>query len=232
MEFWTAEELKEEFKVLASFYQMKVNGNMFQCRNHALIIRKGYETQKQPDAVIVMANPGSCSPLDSSYQPTVIQHNLRNVPYVSVKTDPTQNQLMRLMKRKDWHIISIINLSDVCSGNMADFSEKLSLANKYSNKHSIFSEERTAERDSLLKGSHSKVILAWGKDNSICELANSALEKLTKEYQLFGLRFHDHKWGFRHPNPMLKSRCIEWLEDMVQQLEILDYQSGIAATID
>jgi hypothetical protein len=233
MEFWTAEELKEEFKVLASFYQMKVNRNMFNCRNHALIIRKGYETQKQPDAVIVMANPGSCSPLDSSYQPPVIQDDFRDVPYVSVKTDPTQNQLMRLMKRKDWNVISIINLSDVCSGNMADFSEKLSVANKYScNHHSIFSEERAAEREAILQGAHSKVILAWGKDNSICELASNALEKFTNEYQIFGLRFQNPKWGFRHPNPMLKSKCIVWLEDMVQQLDILDYQSGIAATID
>jgi hypothetical protein len=29
---------------------------------------------------------------------------------------------------------------------------------------------------------------------------------------------------------MIKDRCIEWLEDMYQQLENREYQSGIAAT--
>jgi hypothetical protein len=69
---------------------------------------------------------------------------------VFVKADSMQNQLMRLMKRKKSNVISIINLSDVCSGNMDDFSEKLSLANKYSCNHSIFSEERAAEREATL----------------------------------------------------------------------------------
>ena len=117
---------------------------------------------------------------------------------------------------------------------MADFSEKLSFANKHSYKnHSIFSEDRENERKALLQGTHSKLILAWGKHVSIKKLACDALEKIPKDHQIFFIsRFKNPKWSFSHPNPMFKKRCIEWLEDMNKQLDLLDYQSGIAATIE
>lgn len=135
------------------------------------------------------------------------------------------------MEMKNWNVISIINLSDLCSEKMEDIGEKLNLAEKYSCKnHSIFSEARVTERDALLQGTHSKMILAWGKHASISELACNALKKLPEEQQIFGLQYQRYYLGFRHSNPMIKDRCIEWLEDMYQQLENREYQSGIAAT--
>ncbi|RKL68067.1 hypothetical protein CR203_06105 [Salipaludibacillus neizhouensis] len=60
MEFWSAEQLKEDFEIVVSFYQTEIGNNMYSCRNHAVIRRKGHANQEQPDAVVVMANPGSC----------------------------------------------------------------------------------------------------------------------------------------------------------------------------
>jgi hypothetical protein len=222
MEFWSAEQLRKEFDVIASFYQIEVGSILYQCRSHALIMRKGGANQKSPDAVICMANPGSCSPRDKSYHGPIIQDHFINVPYVVVDDDPTQRQLMRLMQIMDWNVISIINVSDLCASNMNDFKEKLRLVEEYSyKKHSIFEDSRFKERESLLDCyfKQSKVILAWGKDSSIRKLASNILKKLPKEGQcFFGLSYSSPEWGYQHPNPILQEKCIEWLKKMNLQL--------------
>jgi hypothetical protein len=222
MEFWSAEQLREEFDVIASFYQIRVGSKLYQCRSHAVIFRKGYNNQEFPDAIVCMANPGSCSPRDKSYQLPIIQDNFINVPYVVVDDDPTQRQLMRLMKMMNWNVISIINLSDLCAGNMDDFKEKHRLVEEYSyKKHSIFDDSRFKDRESLLDCFYkqSNVILAWGKDSSIRKLASNVLKKLPKERPcFFGLPYSSPEWEYRHPNPILQEKCIKWLKEMSLQL--------------
>ncbi|WP_075980800.1 hypothetical protein [Bacillus massilinigeriensis] len=150
MIFYPVEQLREEFEVSASFYQIKVNNKSYQCRNHALIKRKGIDNH-QPDAVIIMANPGSCSPKNTDIELPIMKQHPLNSHYVDVKIDPTQYQLMRLMKMMKWNMISIINLSDLCSGNMSDFKKKnLEVEqNKYYS-HSIFSKDRIEELEKML----------------------------------------------------------------------------------
>jgi hypothetical protein len=232
MEFWNTEELRKEFTVVASFYQKEILKQMYQFRNHALIIRKGFAEQEHPDAVIVMANPGSCSPIDRNYNPPIIQNEVGSLPYVEVTDDPTQRQLMRLMKLIDWNVVSILNLSDICSGNMNDFTEKLSQIENYFHNHTIFSSARDIEREYLLQNPHTKIVLAWGKDSRIEKLVKKACSAFPKEKHLFGLKYSDPKWGVRHPNPMIKSSCIKWLEEMYLQLKQYDAQSQIATTDD
>ncbi|WP_458413038.1 hypothetical protein ACNQFZ_19905 [Schinkia sp. CFF1] len=179
-----------------------------------------------------MANPGSCSPKNQYFEPPVIQKYPANGAYVDVNVDPTQYQLMRLMKIMKWNLISIINLSDLCSGNMRDFSEKLNELeqNSYDN-HSIFSEERVEELEKVLMDSNPKIILAWGQDSSIRKMACEAIKRLKEEYHIVGLPSPNSKCGYRHPNPMLKEKCIEWIEDMCNLLpqdttvEILSQQN-------
>jgi len=219
---WSSEELKGEFDVIASFYQLKLGDKTYQCRNHALIIRKGYANQKSPEFVLVMANPGSCCPQDPTYQPPVVHGNPSNVPYVQAKHDQTMQQLMKLMQMKNWNIISIGNLSDLCAGNMKDFGEKLNQIGQFEYKdHSIFSDSRAIERK-LVLNKDSKIIIAWGKNKIIRKLASEALCKLPKEKQILGLRYTNPSWGYRHPYPMIPSRCKEWLEDMCNQINGFD----------
>ncbi|MBT2698524.1 hypothetical protein J7E79_14005 [Bacillus sp. ISL-40] len=59
IEFCPMKQLQKDFDVIASFYQIELGNKIYQCRNHALIFRKGNFIQNEPDAVIVMANPGS-----------------------------------------------------------------------------------------------------------------------------------------------------------------------------
>ena len=216
---WPAKELRNEFEVLASFYQLDVGHETFLCRNHAYIKREGEQGRKSPDALIIMANPGSCRPADSTYKAPTAKSNTNNIPYVPVDVDPTQYQLMRLMKIMDWEEISIINLSDLCSGNMNDFKRKLKQVKDYGIKcHSIFSETRTREKMRHFKNHHLKVILAWGKDPSIKSLANHALNLIPDDTKIYGLRFPNESWAFRHPNPLIKDRCISWLKEMHELL--------------
>lgn len=216
--YWPAEELRKEFDVIASFYQIIVGGQKYLCRNHAIIMRKGLANQKKYDGIVIMVNPGSCSVKDSSYQPPIIEGKACNIPYVVVDDDPTQRQLMRLMKVMNWNALSIINLSDLCSGNMSDFLEKLNQVEQHAfEDHSIFSSSRDDERQ-LLQHPQTKVILAWGRNEGIQQHARNAQKKLPTEKQLYLLPYSDIDWGFRHPNPLLKSKCIQWLKDIVEEL--------------
>jgi hypothetical protein len=133
-------------------------------------------------------------------------------------------------------VLSIINLSDLCSGNMRDFSEKLREVELHSYKnHTIFSEGRKRERETILQSTDSKIILAWGKHNSIktmaCESKKILLKELQRKEQIFGLPYKETKWGYRHPYPMLVNRCKEWLEEMSLQLIKYDSEAEIASTI-
>lgn len=225
LENWSANLLKKDFEVTASFYQIKAGDFYFRCRNHAVIRRKGYNSQKQPDALIVMANPGSCKPSEPTYEAPLYQDDLTKIPYVPVNIDPTQYQLMRLMKLMDWNEISIINLSDLCAGNMDGFKKRLKwVHHQRISYHSIFSKKRTKERMQLLSKSR-RIILAWGKNTSINKLASYALKKIPNE-NLYGLKFPDMEWAYRHPNPMLATACIAWLEDMKKHLTQVDTQNN------
>lgn len=230
MEFLSAGQLKKEFKVEASFYQVKVGNNLYLCRNHAVILRNGYTRDTQPDAVIMMANPGSCSPSDKSYVVPIVQGTIKKVEYVSVEDDPTQRQLMRLMKLMDWNVLSIINLSDLCAGNMTDFGKKLNELERYQyNNHSIFADDRNEEKEKMIKCMDSMLILAWGGNTKITKLACGVLANLPKEKNIFGLP-GTQKWSFRHPFPMIQAKCEAWLKDMVDQLNDFDSRSQTAAT--
>lgn len=218
MEFLTAAQLKKEFNVEANFYRINVGNQMYLCRRHAVILRDGYTRESQPDAVIIMANPGSCSPSDKSYVAPVVQGTSKKVEYVSVEDDQTQRQLMRLMKLMDWNVLSILNLSDLCAGNMTDFGKKLDEVEGYHYfEHSIFANDRDEEREKFLKCGDSKLVLAWGGNSKIRKLAKHAIAKLPKE-RYFGLP-GPKKWSFRHPFPMLQERCEAWLKDMSEHMK-------------
>ncbi|MEH7226662.1 hypothetical protein V7112_22930 [Bacillus sp. JJ1566] len=220
MYFYPAEQLKKEFAVTASFYRFQVGDKKFLCRNHAIIKRKEVTKQEEPNAVIVMANPGSCSPnIPLDKIPVIKQHPV-NLLYVDVNPDPTQYQLMRLMKVRKWDVVSIINLSDVCAGKMTHFKEILiEFEQHYINEHSIFSDNRIEELEEVLKKSKSRIIPAWGQNLGIRNLANKAIQNLKEEHQIVGLPSRENKWRYRHPNPRLQEKCVKWLEDMEQLLK-------------
>lgn len=206
-----AKHLKEIFDVNAKFYHTVVNGEKFLMRREARITRKG-SGQGKIDAVVVMINPGSCKP--SAVLKETSSDKMEMVP---ANPDQTQYQLMNLMERKNWDVLVILNLSDICEGNLQKFREieKKFAAAKAS--HSIFQDENVSARNELLSNS-GNLIFAWG--------TSPVAKKLAKEFGLFNngtptkkynhmkAWVHPEKLFPMHPRPALMTNKVIWLDTM------------------
>lgn len=216
MELLSKNELLEEFEVEASFYNITIGDQTFECRNQAKVKRKSIETDEF-DAIFVLVNPGSCNPLDKNFEISEIDPRNDLIPFVKAKSDSTQWQIMRLMKLKEWDQVNIINLSDLCSGSLKIFRAKLAEAESLSfHHHSIFSDERQKELKKILDANKGPVILGWGTERFIKNKANEVLQNhLIVNY--IGWRHSDDPYYF-HPNQRLKARKIEWLKNIEKML--------------
>ncbi|WP_071394358.1 DUF1643 domain-containing protein [Bacillus tuaregi] len=206
-----AEQLKKEFKVVSSFYNQKVKGKLFQCRNHAYVIRKGNRLNHEVNATLILMNPGTSAPArKEAFVPTLIRELPICIPYIEAKPDPTQYQVMRLMKVKGWNRVSILNLSDLCAGNTEDFKKLIQAAEACGfHFHSIFTPEREKELQSQLSTANGPILLAWGTNEILETLAEQALEKLPSD-RITGIQ-STNKPFYYHINPILKQKQIELL---------------------
>ncbi|MDN7247080.1 DUF1643 domain-containing protein [Planococcus shenhongbingii] len=215
MEFIPFKVLKNVFKVTAKFYHADVDGERFLMRREARISRIS-STQNKIDAVVVMINPGSCQPAE------VLEHTLPGkMAMLPATADPTQHQLMRLMEAMGWSELAIVNLSDICEGNITQFK---AIEKKFISAgipHSIFQDGNEGERNKLLANAD-HLIFAWGSSPNA--------KRLAKEYGLFengcplppyqeatGL-IHPVKLYPLHPKPALILNQLEWLNDMTSLL--------------
>ena len=215
MSFLSAADLNSEFYTEGSFYQLEVNGESYTCRSVAKIVRNDVETTSV-DALFVLVNPGSCQPLDENYVYSTYD-NLNEIPFVRAESDPTQYQIMRLMERMKWDMIYIINLSDLRSGNISNFKTLLNIFEANINdKHSIFSDDRRTAIKNLLS-EKTQIIAGWGTKSFIRKKAYRALDVLSDLGEVHGLP-HKIEPFYRHPFPMIKERCVKWLDDMCEVL--------------
>ncbi|KOF09267.1 hypothetical protein AC739_15610 [Planococcus glaciei] len=215
MAFIPAEVLKNVFNVSAKFYHADIDGERFLMRREARISRLG-STQNKIDAVVVMINPGSCQPTEAlEYTP------LGEMTMLPANADQTQHQLMRLMEDRGWNELTIVNLSDICEGNLAKFMAIEQKFNVARIPHSFFQDDNAEERNSLLANAD-HLIFAWGSSDNA--------KRLAKEYSLFknGIPFpqyqnaialiHPVKLYPLHPRPALVVDRVKWLQDMTDLL--------------
>lgn len=215
MEMWRKSELLNRFEVEAGFYKVTIGGTEFQCRNLAVIKRIG-TSAKQYDAVLVLCNPGSCKPFEGTLIPEKNPIN-NDIPLVKVKSDETQHQIMRLMALAHWEKVCIINLSDLCAGNMSEFKNVLKEAENHGFKyHTIFSEERLCELKRVMDLCTGHVILGWGTDGAIKVLAKKALlHPLLRNF--IGLKSKNPPFYY-HPNPHSFEKKKGWIKDIAAML--------------
>ncbi|MFC4714303.1 DUF1643 domain-containing protein [Planococcus dechangensis] len=205
-----AEHLKQIFSVEAKFYHAKIENEQFLMRREARIKRKG-SFCTQTDAVIVMINPSNCAQAGETVK------SAEEAEWIPTKPNPTQYQLMNLMERQGWNQVTLINLSDICEGNMRNFK---SIENKFKEAvvpHSLFQEENAQERADLL-GSSGHLIFAWGSTN--------VAKRLASEFGLFQNGRPEQSYGHakalvapetgfpRHPKPATVADRVIWLEKM------------------
>ncbi|MFP7442949.1 hypothetical protein SFC50_04530 [Bacillus infantis] len=211
MKLLKADVLKERFEVKAHFYKMKIDKEEYLMRSEARILRKMHMEEEKTDAIIVMINPGGCSAKNKNQEFSFLPKWGEEKLFVAAKPDQTQYQLMNLMERMRWNCITILNISDICTGNFQEFKKVLKkfYTEGYQN-HSLFSEERKKELEGHLE-TCSTLIYAWGKSDfrPILEMADSILKKGFKNKGLKGEGPY-----FRHPKPALHKDRLEWLNEM------------------
>ncbi|WP_223635299.1 DUF1643 domain-containing protein [Planococcus sp. 4-30] len=206
-----ANELIKTFEVSAKFYYSEVNGEKFLMRREAKIVRIGHE-QEEIDSVVVMINPGSCKPAGA-----VTSSSAKEATLMAAKPDQTQYQLMNLMERKAWNVLVIVNLSDICEGNMSNFRNIERKFQEANQTHSIFQDENVQDCQTLLS-SAKYVIFAWGESTTAKRLSEQfglfKDGKATIDYSHMKAWIHSERGFPRHPKPATSVNKVIWLDTM------------------
>jgi hypothetical protein len=222
MEFIYASTLKKQFSVFGHFYDLDIQGEIFNCRSVLEIIATSNEKpfESIPCATVVMMNPGSSKPLDNTYKP--IKYTTNEIlskkwekEIIPTKPDNAQYQIMRLMLIKGWEHVRILNLSDLRNGNSGKFSTEYvnSLKLDATCPHSLTNENRLAELKAYCSES-SIVIAAWGSNKV---LRNAALIFIDKINNISGIPL-DEPW-YKYPSPYKKEQKLDWLKNISVELK-------------
>lgn len=196
--------MRENFKITGLFYEK----GGFKFRKILNIIKK--ETNcKIPDLMVVMMNPGSSRPLNGIDSFNV---ETETVP------DRTQDQIMKLMNNCGYNYARVLNLSDLREPKSGVFYSKLEELKELNIHHSIFSDNRKDDFNTLfVKGI--PVILAWGVNNNLFELAAIAKDRIGSEFIAIGIQKVGEEYAFYHPLPQNYNKQIEWVETITDKLK-------------
>ena len=229
--FIPAEELKREFAVFGHFYSVEVAPKrIVDCRSVLEIVEQADTpdetlvlSNRKPDAVFIMMNPGSSRPL-VEVNNRIHADAIHEMPIslVPTKPDTTQYQVMRLMHYCDWRHVRVLNLSDLrCSKSGKFFRQFKRLEEEVSfDSHSIFSGRRKNELAlKLSKHNAIPVIRAWGVSAELDPLIERCTSKLTKAKTVRGLAKEGTTNRFLHPLPLLQKQKALWVNRMVEQCQ-------------
>ena len=221
-EFIPAKLLKQQFRVTGHFYNVVVYGQCLPCRSSLEIVREAafaHPSESDPDAIVVMMNPGSSQPLDQL--PEEVRHGqfpLGRKRLVPTKPDTTQYQIMRLMHYCAWDYVRVLNLSDLRDASSASFLTKYHALEKehaYS-KHSIFCPSREAElAEALRRLPEAPVISAWGTSAQLDLLIRRCTDAIKEHCAFVGLKHAEGSDRYLHPLPRKQDAKRAWVDSMV-----------------
>ena len=229
--FIPAEELKNRYDVFGHFYSVEFSRNKFvECRSVLEIVEQAQTpdkmsvlSQRQPDAVFIMMNPGSSRPL-VEVKNRIAADELHELPIslVPTKPDTTQYQVMRLMHHCEWRHVRVLNLSDLrCSKSGEFFKQFKGLEDEASfDSHSVFSIRRKNEL--ALKMTSDKtiaVICAWGVSAELDPLIERCTSRIAKNKTIKGLLKAGTTNKFLHPLPSLQTQKMTWVNRLVEQCQ-------------
>lgn len=227
IEFIPADELKSKFDVFGHFYSVQIAPKrMVECRSVLEIVESDHVPKKtaalsnrKPDAVFIMMNPGSSRPL-TEVNNRIHAKAIHELPIslVPTKPDTTQYQVMRLMHYCEWQHVRVLNLSDLrCPKSGVFFKQFKELESELSfDAHSVFSDRRKDELGLKLIDAV-PVIRAWGLSPHLDPLIDRCLSRLTNTKAIKGLMREGSPNKFLHPLPSLQSQKVEWVNRMVEQ---------------
>lgn len=196
--------MRKKFKITGLFYEKEG----FKFRKFLNIIKNGSNCEI-PDLMVIMMNPGSSKPLNGIDS---FDLETETVP------DKTQDQIMKIMDNCGYKYARILNLSDLRESKSSIFYSKLEELKKLNIHHSIFSDYRREDfRGLFIKDI--PVILAWGVNNNLFELAVTAKEKIGELIKTTGLRKKGKEYAYYHPLPQNYNKQLEWVENITNSLK-------------
>ena len=193
----------EEFDIRGLFYEQKG----LECRKY-LDIRRKTCLDGTPDLFVIMMNPGKSRPAKGG------DHHEKEVIAIP---DRTQVQIMRVMKRCGFGYARILNLSDVRESNSHRLFELLPSLESDRVPHSIFDPKREQDLEELFTR-ETPVILAWGVDKSLHDLAGMALKKIGTE-SVYGIKKQGEDFAYYHPLPPDHYKQQDWVNRIADQLK-------------
>lgn len=233
MNFLYAAELKKRFTCYGHFYELLLmSGERAKCRSVLEIVDASVRqdvpsdvSERRPDAVVVMMNPGSSHPKDIYHIDEQIEYPQSRTSMrkelVLTQPDNTQYQVMRVAVNFGWSHVRVLNLSDLRDPKSGSFLQKVDALAQImgGHVHSMFCPERGAElAQALTRNGRSPIVLGWGQDAGLVPLATQCMKRLEGE-PTCTVQSDVHPLLNAHPSPMLQSKKLQWLETMVQELE-------------
>lgn len=196
--------MKEDFKITGLFYEKEG----FKFRKFLNIIKNDTNC-KIPDLMVVMMNPGSSRPLNGINS---FNEETETVP------DRTQGQIMKLMINCGYNYARILNLSDFREPKSGIFYSKLEQLKEINIHHSIFSDDREEDFNTLFV-KDIPVILAWGVNNNLFDLAAIAIARIGSEVKSIGIRKEGENFAYYHPLPQNYGKQKEWVQTITNNLK-------------
>ncbi len=235
MEFLYAAELKKRYACYGHFYELVfMNGERAKCRSVLEIVDRTIPlenpsdlSEKRPDAVVIMMNPGSSHPKDIYHIDEEIEYpeagsTLRK-KLVLTQPDNTQYQVMRIAVANGWKHIRVLNLSDLRDPKSGSFLEKVAGLRELmgGHVHSIFCAERATEcAHALLRKTRTPILLGWGQDAGLIPLAEQCMKRIEGE-PTCAAPSDVHALLNAHPSPMLQKKKLEWLDAITHALDTI-----------
>ena len=232
MDFLYAAELKKKFSCYGHFYELvMLNGDRSKCRSVLEIVDASIDQENpseisllEPDAVVIMMNPGSSHPKDIYHMDREIEYPQRGgslrKELVLTQPDNTQYQVMRIAVAQQWNHIRVLNLSDLRDPKSGSFIQKVEALTEVmgGHTHSLFCKERSAEcAHALKRKTATPIVLGWGQDTGLLPLVVPCMKRIEGE-AVCTVPSAVHPLLNAHPSPMLQSRKLEWLDRMLTEL--------------
>jgi len=227
--FVPARDLKQRFHCFGYFYQLHLNGHLpIPCRSILELLDQSLPNPTSadtriPDAVAIMMNPGSSQPLTGDPLGPIRDASSMEPPagrtLVPTRPDTTQYQVMRIMLMIGWQHVRVVNLSDIREPNSPTLFQRIAALREQpmGNRHSLFSDARTMERNSLLGDPAIPIIAGWGRDPALEPLAQQCRQSIGNR-EIIGLSIDGRPLAFGHPSPRIQARKLAWLATIHEQL--------------
>lgn len=170
-----------------------------------LNIKRKKSKENKPDLIVVMMNPGASYPI-------------KYVERAEVETEPdkTQEQIMQVMYNCKLEYARIFNLSDIRQSKSKCFYSFVKYQDD--NTHSIFDSNRSDEFE-LHFETNAHVIVAWGVNYHLKDLAKSATDKLNLHNIQFIGKAHKQLNAYYHPLPRYAKERKEWVEYITKEIK-------------